>query len=97
MDIGFVGGKRHRGGTRSSLSGRSDRSDALTGALSAIDVSLSEGLVCGRIQEIIRTTGGTVFDEEIAAFDATVVVVEKLTFRVEELGALLAWNRGNGR
>jgi hypothetical protein len=47
--------------------------------------------------EIVRTTGGTVFDEEIAAFDATIVVVEKFTFRVEELGALLAWSGGNSR
>jgi hypothetical protein len=67
------------------------------GALGAIDVGLSEGLVCGRIWEIVRTTGGVVFDEEIAAFDATVVVVEKFMFRVKELGALLAWSGGNGR
>ena len=67
------------------------------GVLGTIDIGLSEGLVCGRIWEIIRTTGGVVFDEEVAAFDATVVVIEKFTFRVEELGPLLAWNGGNGR
>src|ERR1700727_1212910 len=97
MYIVLVGGKRHRGSAHSSLSGRSDRSDALMGALGVINIGLSEGLVCGRIWEIVRTIGGVVFDEEVAAFEATVIVVEKFTFRVEELGALLVWSGGNGR
>jgi len=67
----------------------------------SVHICLSQHFIADQIWEVVWAVGSTVGDEDMMAFDTAFIIVEELTFRVEEFWTLFVrggqdWRKQSG-